>query len=70
MILILEVAGLTSPSIGAAEVEQLRRWRLVIAHDYRCFNSLSQQYNHRRALVMAIEHCTRPQVLQFTVTAI
>jgi hypothetical protein len=53
MILILHVAGLTSPSIGIDEVEQLRNWRLFIAHDFKYFNPLSQQTLAARVCAIA-----------------
>jgi len=43
MITILYFADLITPAIGSAEVEQLRSWRTLVAHDFAHFDPISQR---------------------------
>jgi hypothetical protein len=43
VVLISPGAGLTEPQIGPEELTSLRHWRLYVAHDFRYYNSGTQQ---------------------------
>ena len=43
IVIILQVSGLTSPTIGPSQIADLQRWRRSVGHDLKYYNARTQQ---------------------------